>query len=117
MMTFLDICDLGAVIGSGFSEFKSTQLINNIKMEKTYRLEFNEKQQNFHLDNYTHEPNTFGWFTITDHCSDFEFKVFEAYVNRVEKHKLTKNYLLKCLSEIKGLMDNLQEYKLHIVRF
>jgi hypothetical protein len=62
--------------------FRSPQLINNIKMEKTYRLEFNEKQQNFHLDNYTHEPNTFGWFTITDHCSDFEFKVFEAYVNR-----------------------------------
>ena len=86
-------------------------------MEKTYRLEFNEKQQNFHLDNYTHEPNTFGWFTITDHCSELEFKIFEAYVNRVEIDKLTKEYLLKCLSEIKGFMDNLQEYKLQIIRF
>jgi len=27
-------------------------------MEKTYRLEFNEKQQNFHLDNFTHEEGT-----------------------------------------------------------
>lgn len=84
-------------------------------MQKIYRLEFNEKQQKFHLDNYTHEPNTLGWFTITDHCSDFEFKVFEAYVNRAKNDKLTKDYLLKCLAEIIGLINNLQERNLHIV--
>lgn len=37
---------------------------------KFYRLEFNEKQQNFHLDNFTHNPNTFGWVTICDRVED-----------------------------------------------
>jgi hypothetical protein len=81
-------------------------------MEKTYRLEFNEKQQNFHLDNFTHEEETHGWFTIFEHCTDLEFKIYESYVNRVPKKKLTKAYLLKCAIEVKGFMNNLLEYRL-----
>jgi len=83
-------------------------------MEPTYRLEFNEKQQFFHLDDYTHEENTFGWFTITEHCTDIEFMIFEAYVNRVKKDKLTKEYLLKCLSEVTAFIKNVMEYGLSI---
>lgn len=86
-------------------------------METTYRLEFNERQQHFHLDNYTHEADTHGWVTITEHCSDMEFHIFEAYVNRTKVVKLTTEYLLKSLSEIKGFMSNLMEYKLAITKF
>ena len=85
-------------------------------METTYRLEFNEKQQHFHLDNYTHDADMHGWFTITEHCSDMEFHRFEAYVNRTKVDKLTKEYLLKSLSEIKGFINNLMEYKLAITK-
>lgn len=83
-------------------------------MERTYRLEFNEKQQYFHLDNFTHEENTHGWFTIFEHCTDFELKVYQAYVYRIPKKKLTKAYLTQCAIEIKGFMNKLTEYKLII---
>jgi len=84
--------------------------------EKTYRLEFNEKQQKFHLDNFTHKENTHGWFTIFEHCTDLEFKVYEAFVNRILQKKLTKEYLLKCANEVKGFMNNLLEYGLVVGR-
>jgi hypothetical protein len=69
-------------------------------MEQNYRLEFNEDQQKFRLDNYTHKKNTYGWFTIYEQCSELRFKVYKSYVNRIKKRKLTKEYLLKCVDEI-----------------
>lgn len=81
-------------------------------MEQTYRLEFNEKQQQFHLNSGIQEPETHGWFTIAEHCTEIEFKVFEAYVNRIPQKKLTKEYLLKCLAEVTKFTLNLLEYKL-----
>ncbi|MDB4789584.1 hypothetical protein OAG47_01700 [Verrucomicrobiales bacterium] len=84
-------------------------------MEKKYRLEFNEAQQSFHLDNYTHTEGKHGWFTIFEYCTDLEFKVYESFVNRkLEKKKLTKEYLLKCAGEVKRFWDNLEEYKVEI---
>ena len=82
--------------------------------EKTYRLEFNEAQQGFHLDNYTHEEGMHGWFTIFEHCTDIEFKVYESFVNRVHKKRLTKEYLLKCATEVKQFTNNLLEYRLTV---
>lgn len=90
-------------------------------MEKTYftyRLEFNEKQQCFHLENEGKKcmaaENTHGWITITDHCTDDEFHILEAYVNRIKKRKLTNEYIFMCLSEVKGFVKNLAEYGLQI---
>lgn len=85
-------------------------------MERTFRLEFNEKQQHFHLDNFTHKANTHGWVTIMDSCTDFEFHVFEAYVNRKKKMVLTQKYLVECLKELQGFRTNLMEYKLAITK-
>lgn len=31
-----------------------------------YRLEFNPEKQQWHHDNFTHTPDTFGWHTIAD---------------------------------------------------
>jgi hypothetical protein len=89
-------------------------MIGYKKREANYRLEFNEKQQKFHLDNYLHEENTHNWFTIFNHCTDREFKIYEAFVNRSKKNKLTKEYLLKCAVELKGFTNNLLEYNLSI---
>ena len=83
--------------------------------EKKYRLEFNEAQQSFHLDNYTHEEGTHGWFTIFEHCTDLEFKVYESFVDRkLEKKKLTQEYLLECADEVQRFWDNLSEYNVKI---
>jgi len=82
---------------------------------RIYRLEFNEKQQGFHLENNPNHPeNHCGWFTIFQHCTDTEFRIFESYVNRIKKRKLTKKYLLKSADEIKVFMKNLIEWKIEI---
>lgn len=81
-------------------------------MTRTYRLEFNEQKQKFHLDNYRNRENTHGWVTIFEHCTDFEFQFFESYVNRIKKKKLTIEYLFKCADEVKGFMNNLLEYRM-----
>ncbi len=83
-------------------------------MAQLYRLEFNEQQQKFHLNNYIHEENTHGWFTIFEYCTDLELRIYEAYVKRIKKKKLTKTYLLRCADEVKSFMSNLTEYKLNI---
>jgi hypothetical protein len=88
----------------------------NIETERFFRLEFNEKQQCFHLDNYNHEEGSHGWFTIYKHCTNHEFHIYEAYVNRIPHKILTKEYLLKCAKELKGFINNLSEYKLTIDR-
>ena len=82
-----------------------------------YRLEFNEEQQVFHMEMlspYAKEANTHGWFTITEYCSDIEFNIFEAYVNKTKHERLTKEFLLRCITEIAGFMNNLSEYNLVI---
>ena len=83
-------------------------------MERLYRLEFNEKQQNFHLDNYTHENDTYGWITIADHCSDLEFQIFDAFINCKGKKKFTNEYVLKTFSELKKFINKLMEYNISI---
>jgi hypothetical protein len=85
-------------------------------MEKLYRLEFNEKQQHFHLNNYTHEENTNGWFTVCKHCSDFEFKLFSSFIYSKKENKLTKEIILKSFSELKYFIKNLNDFNLHICK-
>ena len=85
---------------------------------KTYRLEYNENQMYFHLDDYTHEPNTNGWFTIAEHCTDIEFQIFNAYLNRIKNGRIVfeKEYLLKSISEVTIFLKNLAEYGLIITK-
>lgn len=85
-------------------------------MEQLFSLEFNEKQQMFHhrYPHQKHQPNTNGWYTITDFCSDDEWHIFEAFVNREKKRELTLEYVLKSFNELKGFYSNLLEYKMSI---
>jgi hypothetical protein len=41
-----------------------------------FRLEYNEKQNAFHFDNYTHKANTCGWVTICENLLDADCKRF-----------------------------------------
>lgn len=74
-------------------------------MNDTYRLEFNEKQQVFHLNEGTEKPH--GWITIFDHCTVTEYLIFDSYVGRIKKDKLDVEYLLKCKSEVEKFMTNI----------
>ena len=76
---------------------------------KYFRLEFNEKQQNFH-HSYPHqkrEPNTHGWVTIAEFCTDDEFFIFETFINRKRKKKISTDYVLKSFSELKTFWNDL----------
>ncbi len=81
-----------------------------------YRLDFNEENQTFHLDNYTHKAGTNGWVTICENCTDYEYKILLCYANIIPNKKLTEEYLLKCLSEVKIFLDNMIQYGLSIER-
>ena len=82
-----------------------------MKKEIKFRLEYNEKQQLFH-HNYTRIENTNDWFTVYEECTDIHFEIFESYVNRIPKTKLTKDYLVNSVTELQGFLDNLSQYKL-----
>jgi hypothetical protein len=76
-------------------KLKTSQML----IDKDYRLEFNESQQHFHLDNFTHEEGTHGWETIaTD--KDSKLEVFIDYMDKrysysKEKRVLTLKIVLK----------------------
>jgi len=78
--------------------------------ETKYRIEFNEEQQKFHLDNGTGKLNSHGWFTVMDEATNKQFHVFESFVNRTNKSRLTRDYLLNCVTEFGGFLKNLNEY-------
>jgi hypothetical protein len=83
---------------------------------KKYRLEFNEQQQAFHLDNGRNEENTYGWETIKENHSDFEDMIFISYVNRQGEKKHTTKQLRQSVIEIKNFIENLANYNLEITR-
>ena len=83
-------------------------------MENTYRLEFNEQQQEFHLDDFTHEENTNGWFTIYGDCTEVQFKIYDTFVKSKKRKKYTKAFLIKCSLELDEFVQNLMEHKLAI---
>lgn len=47
---------------------------------KKYRLEFSENQQSFHMAYLEDIPNTNGYITILDQCTEHEKELFKAYV-------------------------------------
>lgn len=83
-----------------------------MKNEKLFRLEFKEEKQQFHLDNYTHEENTNGWYTIAEYCSDWEFKVFKEFLKTKRQEKFTNKELLEYKTEVAQFIQNLIDRKL-----
>jgi len=81
-----------------------------------FRLEFNEKQQAFHHDNYTHEPETNGWITIKDRClHDFAYQ-FEAFLYAKKLERVTESDVLNALTEFDTFEENLLKINRHIAK-
>lgn len=66
---------------------------------RTYRLEFNEKQQNFHLNRGTHQENTHGWKTICEHITDYEWRYLRKFIEREERGKMKINDVFKIFND------------------
>lgn len=69
-------------------------------METSYSLEFNVNQQCFHFASKFDKPDTYGWFTITNSCTEKEFIVFECFLKRAKKENYSKEYILQSFSEL-----------------
>jgi hypothetical protein len=76
-------------------------IIREINKENIFRLEFSESRQVFHLDNYTHQENTHGWFTICD-VTDKDFKIIKSYLEifKGEKTKEQMHLFINKLMEL-----------------
>ena len=85
-------------------------------MSNVYRLEFNEKQQQLHLDNYTHEEQTHGWITVYKCCTDLEFWVFRSFLEANITGRKTNQNVLECASKYEAFMKNLVQNRLQITR-
>lgn len=83
-------------------------------MDRTYRLEFNEEQQDFRLARFEQEKETHLWITILEHCTDNELDILKSFINRVPHERLTKEYILRCAMEVECFMINLLEHGLVI---
>lgn len=55
-----------------------------------YRLEYKEETGHFHLDNYTHEENTYGWITIIKSITDEEANLFFDFIDYGFPSKIKK---------------------------
>ena len=85
-------------------------------MERTYRLEFNEKQQAFHLDNYSHQENTFGWITVFDHCTDVEFKIFECYLRSFKFSGYTNEIIITAAKGATNFINEMTDRNLLVIK-
>jgi hypothetical protein len=78
--------------------------------EFTYRLEFNEQQQAWHMDRGKAEPYTHGWITIMDNCNTAEAVFIECYCEaRKGKKRLTEEMVKKFCEECSVMMKCLIE--------
>ena len=88
---------------------------------ENYRLEFSEEQQWLRLDNYSHEPNTEGFITIKESCSQIEYNVFEAFLTKTNgltiensNIKYRSGDILEAQQELDFFLKSLGEYNLSI---
>ena len=84
----------------------------------TFRVEFNEKTQKFHHA-YAHQqtkPNTNGWRTVMDRCTDDEFVIVIAFLRRRNNKKMTIDYIIKSIDELKQFYTNIRNAGFSIIK-
>lgn len=89
-----------------------------MKLEKNYRLQFNEEKQAFHLGNLTYKKDAPGWYTIFKHCSEMEYVMFKLFLDCYAPERITEEYVCECALKIEaftnkwlnaGIVINLKE--------
>lgn len=79
---------------------------------KLFKLEFNEKQQQFYCNYGENIPETYGWVTIFEHCNELQERFFDAYINiKIRKTgTLTVKFLQEKAKECQDLLSQLTDY-------
>jgi hypothetical protein len=95
--------------------FAETFKTNNMK-QKTFTLEFSEQQQKWHYNYGEVKPNTHGWVTVFENCTDLEYLIIQSYLNRLNKEKYSIGYIKQSIEELKQFMSNLMEYNITIYK-
>ena len=73
-------------------------------------LEFSEKQQHFHHNEGRNVPNTNGYFTIEEFCSDEESRIFMCYIDRLKPRNLTLKKVREEYNQLRQFQTNLKEF-------
>lgn len=79
-------------------------------MEKTFRLEFSEEQQCFHLDDMDHEENTSGYVTIKDNCTESEHEIFMCFLETISAQVLDYDLVMSKIQELIYFWEALIEH-------
>ena len=82
-----------------------------------YRVEFNEEQQAFHLSRGNADrPNTNGWWTVVDSCSDQMYWEFICMLETLHEKPYDRKKILNAQAKLAAFWALLNKNKLLIVR-
>ena len=82
-----------------------------------YKLEFNEEQQAFHLSTPANRlPDSHGWWTIMDSCSDQMYWEFICMLETLHEKPYDRKKILNAQAKLAVFWDNLSKNSLLIVR-
>jgi hypothetical protein len=79
-----------------------------------FRVEFNEKNQKFHLERMesTRLENTNDWYTIAENLSNYEFKMAKILIDYNENKNYTVKELIKSFETAKRILTELVNQRL-----
>ena len=82
-----------------------------------YRVEFNEEQQAFHLSRGNADrPNTNGWWTVVDSCSDQMYWEFICMLETLHEKPYDRKKILNAHAKLAVFWDKLSKNRLLIVK-
>jgi hypothetical protein len=82
-----------------------------------YRVEFNEEQQAFHLSRVNADrPNTNGWWTVVDSCSDQMYWEFICMLETLHEKPYDRKKILNAQAKLAAFWALLNKNRLLIVK-
>ena len=73
-----------------------------------YRLEFNQKQQVFHMAEKSDGARP-GWHVVTESCTPEESVILQCYCDAKKSPKITNEFVMKSLAELKIFWGKLMD--------
>ncbi len=91
-------------------------MITSKSKNMNYKLEFNEDQQQFHLSTAANRlPETNGWFTIMDSCSDQMYWELVCMLESLHEEPYTKRLIFDAMAKLYNFHVLLNKNKMSIV--
>jgi hypothetical protein len=82
-----------------------------------YKLEFNEEQQAFHLSTSANRlPDSYGWWTVMDSCSDQMYWEFICMLETLHERPYNRKKILNAQSVLATFQMHLCNNRLAIIK-